>query len=197
MGKWMARVYDGVMEPLERRGLKRIRKRLIGKAKGDVLEIGAGTGLNFPYYRHVNHLIALEPDSDMRKRALKRARQYSHIPIKVVEGIAEQLPFADESFDMVIGTLVLCTIPDPHQAMREIKRVLKTGGEAIFFEHIRLENRFWGKLQDVFTPLWKRMADGCHLNRPSLYYFKEAGLKVRQVQYFYRNIFLYVEAVKE
>lgn len=192
MSKWFPRWYDKLMEPLERRGLREIRKNLIGKAEGKVLEIGSGTGFNFPFYDRAQKVIAIEPEPMMREQSLPRTRK-SRVPIEVISAGAEGLPFPDNSFDTVVGTLVLCTIPDPSKALEEIRRVCKPGGKVLFFEHVRLNQPVLGRLQDWLTPVWKRFCDGCHLNRNTLELIRQTGLQVVRVEGYANDLFLVVE----
>src|SRR5690606_5793131 len=119
---WFPKWYDTFMSPLEKRGFQRLRKSLIGKAQGKVLEIGSGTGANFPYYDRAEEVTALDPNSMMREKSMVRAEQAT-VPIDVISGDVENLPFMDNVFDTVVGTLVLCTIPNPIKALEEIRRV--------------------------------------------------------------------------
>src|SRR5919198_2504511 len=137
MGRWFAVLYDMLMAPLERGAFQDIRKQLLRRAHGKVLEIGAGTGVNFPYYTEAEHVIALDPEPSMVERSLPRAK-HAAVPIAVIVARAEALPFPDHSFDIMVGTLVFCTIPDPRQALFEIRRICKPDGKALFFEHVRL-----------------------------------------------------------
>jgi ubiquinone/menaquinone biosynthesis C-methylase UbiE len=193
LGRWFPRLYDTFMGPLERGEFKHIRKQLIQNAHGQVLEIGSGTGINFPYYRQAEKVIAIEPEPLMREQSLKRI-QNPHVPIEVLEARAEELPFPDDSFDTIVSTLVFCTIPDPEKALQEVKRVCKTNGTVLFFEHVRLDHASLGRLQDWLTPVWKRLCDGCHLNRNTLELVNQAGFKVNRVERHYKDIFLVIEA---
>jgi ubiquinone/menaquinone biosynthesis C-methylase UbiE len=196
MGKWFPRLYDILMEPLERRGVRDIRKNLVRKSQGHVLEIGSGTGFNFPYYDRAQKVIAIEPEPLMRERSLPRAQNAS-VPIDVIAAGAEELPFPDNTFDTVVGTLVLCTIPDTKKALEEMRRVCKPDGQVLFFEHVRLEHPFLGSMQDWLTPAWKRLCDGCHLNRNTLAMIEEAGFEITQVERHFKDIFLVIETVNK
>jgi ubiquinone/menaquinone biosynthesis C-methylase UbiE len=193
MGKWFPKFYDTLMGPLEKGTFQDIRKELIQKVHGQVLEIGSGTGINFPYYKKVDKVIGIEPEPLMREQSLKRA-QNSHVPIEVLEVSAEELPFPDDSFDSVVNTLVFCTIPDPIKALQEVKRVCKPNGKVLFFEHVRLNHSGLGRLQDLLTPMWKKLCDGCHLNRNTLELVKQAGFNVTAVKRYYKDIFVVFEA---
>ncbi|WP_240702947.1 class I SAM-dependent methyltransferase [Cohnella luojiensis] len=194
--KWFPKVYDSLMGPLERRGFGQIRKKLIQKAHGEVLEIGSGTGLNFPFYEHANKVTAIEPEPRMRELSLPRA-QSAQVPIDVILAEAEKLPFPDDFFDTVVCTLVFCTIPNPTKALEEIRRVCKPEGHILLIEHVKIEHRFLGQLQEWLTPFWKRLCDGCHLNRNTLHLVKLAGFKVTSVNRYYKDIFLVVEAINK
>lgn len=190
------RLYDLGMKPLERSRIQRIRKRIAGKAEGQVLEIGSGTGANFPLYTKADMVHAIEPDSAMRKKSLERAKG-ARVPIKTYEAKAERLPFPENMFDTVVATLVFCTIPQPEKALQEIRRASKPGASVLFFEHVRVENRKAGKLQDVLTPLWKRVAGGCHLNRDSLRTIRQSGLTVVRATPSYKGLFLEIECIND
>ncbi|WP_438318117.1 class I SAM-dependent methyltransferase [Sporosarcina sp. FA9] len=194
MGKWFPYLYDVAMKPLEKTRFNKIRTELVGEAKGRVLEIGSGTGVNFPYYKNAIHVDAIEPNPLMSKKALKRM-QKSKVPIELYSASAEELPFADSTFDTVVSTLVFCTILDPFKALKEIRRVSKTGAEIVFFEHVRMDQPLLGKTQDVLTPLWKKGFDGCHLNRNTLEVIKESGLEIKNVDSNYGGLFLTIECL--
>ncbi|PYZ93407.1 SAM-dependent methyltransferase [Salipaludibacillus keqinensis] len=197
MGKWLPKIYDKLMAPMEKRMFRSIRNSLVGQAQGQVLEIGSGTGLNFPYYTSkTDKVTAIEPDITMREQSLKRAQEASLV-IDVQEADAERLPFPDDSFDTVIGTLVLCTIPDPDKALAEIRRVCKSDGRILFFEHVRVQQPFLARIQSAVTPLWKRLYDGCHLDRDTLSTIKKAGFSVDHVKEYKRGLFIVIEASNE
>jgi ubiquinone/menaquinone biosynthesis C-methylase UbiE len=192
--KWFPKVYDTLMGPLERRGFGTIRERLVSQAEGKVLEIGSGTGFNFPYYQRAQEVIALEPDPVMREKSLIRANSAS-VPIKIIAGKAEKLPFQDNEFDTVVGTLVLCTVEDPIQALEEVRRVCKRDGKVLFFEHVRINDSWLGMLQDWLTPGWKRLCDGCHLNRNTLESIGRAGFEVVHLEQFGKKLFVVAECI--
>lgn len=181
MGKWFPKLYDTLMGPLERRGIQDIRKTLIQKASGKVLEIGSGTGLNFPHYQRAESVVAIDPEPLMRKQSLLRANQAT-VPVEVIVAGAEELPFSNNSFDTVVGTLVLCTIPDPQRALYEIRRVCKPNGQVLLFEHVKINHLVLGRIQDWLTPIWKRLCDGCHLNRNTLELVKQTGFRVTSLE---------------
>lgn len=194
MGKWFPKLYDLLMMPMERSGFGKIRRNLLQKAEGHVLEIGSGTGINFTYYEQAEKVVAIEPEPLMREQSIAKAKK-SQVPIEIISAHGEELPFPDHSFDTVIGTLVLCTIPEPERALKEIRRVCKQGGQVLFFEHVRSDHSIGGRLQDWLTPAWKRMCDGCHLNRDTLQLIKQAGFKVTRIEKHYKKIFLVIETL--
>ena len=172
-----ARLYDPVMKPAERTVLADHRRYLVDGISGAVLDLGAGTGAMFPYFREAITdsasltLFAVEPDPHMRRQAIERARELA-LDIEIESAGAETLPYADDSFDMVIASLVFCTIPDFSAALSEVARVLKPGGEFRFLEHVRGEGAV-GVAHDVLAPAWYTVAGGCHLNRETDEIFRD------------------------
>ncbi|MFC7062000.1 class I SAM-dependent methyltransferase [Halobacillus seohaensis] len=191
--KFFPLIYDLAMRPLERRNFQNIRKRLIKQAEGRVLELGSGTGVNFPYYSNVYSVDAVEPNIGMVNHAFKNGK-HAEVPIRVHDAKAEQLPFNDQTFDSVVATLVFCTISDPVLALNEIERVCKPGAKVILFEHVRTEPNWVACTQDILTPLWKRMCGGCHLNRNTLDLLEKSNLTVEHVDSYYKGIFLTIIA---
>ncbi|MFZ3576703.1 class I SAM-dependent methyltransferase [Virgibacillus sp. DJP39] len=193
MGKWFPNIYDVAMKPLEKNRFKKIRKKLIDNASGRVLEIGSGSGINFSYYKNVDQVDAIEPNPEMSKLAQKRIHA-ADIPIQTHAVGAEGLPFNDDTFDCVVATLVFCTIPNPIKAINEIQRVSKPGAKLLFFEHVRMNQKVLAKLQDGLTPVWKKLCDGCHLNRDTLGLLSKTGIVIEQVDYYYKGLFLTTKA---
>ncbi|MCH7744896.1 MAG: class I SAM-dependent methyltransferase [Chloroflexi bacterium] len=157
------------------------RKQTAGEARGRVLEIGAGTGFNFSFYGdQAERVTATDPDPFMLRRAQPRADAAS-VEVEVQQASAEDLPFDDASFDTVVGTWVACSFDDPAKAFSEIHRVLKPGGELRFHEHVRSENSLIAFGQDMATPLTRWLGAGCHQNRETVRYIREAGFELRQL----------------
>ncbi len=145
--------------------LVRFRRRVIGAAEGRVLEIGIGSGLNFPIYgATVTSVIGLEPSSELLRMADTRA-SCATVPIRLLDASAEAIPLDTDSIDTVVTTWTLCTIPDAPRALTEMRRVLKPGGRLLFVEHGRAPEPRVARWQDRLDPLWSRLAGGCHLNR--------------------------------
>ncbi|MFB3167175.1 class I SAM-dependent methyltransferase [Neobacillus sp. 179-C4.2 HS] len=186
--KW----YDFFMGPLERGKFKRVRRDLLKSATGKVLEIGSGTGVNFPLYRNADHVIAIEPSQNMIDQSQSK-RQLAVVPIEMVNASAEKLPFEDHTFDTVVATLVFCTIPNVDEAINELKRVCKPNGKILLFEHVKMENTVLSSMQEGLTPLWKKICDGCCLNRETLQAFTSQGLKIERVEKFYKDLFIVAE----
>lgn len=159
-----AALYDPLGESAERGWMGRRRSRLLAGASGAVLEIGGGTGANLPHYRDAGRVVVAEPDPHMRAR-LGRKLDRSRVPVEVSAAGAEDLPFADGSFDAVVSTLVLCTVPDQGRGLAEVRRVLKPGGRLLFIEHVRGEGTVAG-MQDRILPLWRRLLSGFSLYQP-------------------------------
>lgn len=195
MGRNFARFYDKVMWPLEKGKLQQVRKEVISKAKGRVLEVGAGTGINFAYYPEEVQLDAIEPDPAMRDKSLHRLAELNR-EVRLHDAGAEQLPFRDNTFDTVIATLVFCTIPDPEQALRELYRVSKPGAEIYFLEHVEMSQKWAARMQRQLTPLWKRLCDGCHLDRHTEELVRQSDWEVKKASSFYNGLFLVMEAEK-
>ena len=192
MGSPFSNWYDFFMSPLEKGKFKSIREDLLQKASGSVLEIGSGTGVNFPLYQSVTKVTAIEPSQQMIERSRKK-REMSIVPIHIMKESAEHLPFSDHTFDTVVATLALCTIPNPEAAIREMKRVCKPEGKILLFEHVRMDNPILSKLQDCLTPFWRKACDGCCLNRDTVQLIKQNGLEIVNKKTFYNGLFVQIE----
>lgn len=180
--RWFASIYDRLLTSPERSYMRRIREKIVGGARGRVLELGAGTGASFPYYTdHVEQVIATEPDPHMLKRAKRRAPDAKR-PIELRQASAEELPFEDGSFDTVVSTLVLCTVRDPLRALSEVRRVLKAWGELRMYEHVRYDHAFGAFWQDLVTPAWRWFGGGCHPNRDIVRLVREAGFEFQHLE---------------
>ena len=175
--RWFAAIYDRMNRAEERGFLGEMRRQLLDDLTGDVLEIGAGTGANFAHYAPTARVTALEPDPFMLRRAEKKLAALGRSNISLQQGPAERLPFDDASFDAMVSTLVLCTVRGVPQALAEMRRVLRPGGQLRFIEHIRAEG-LGGLVQDVIKPIWGWFSAGCHPNRRTLAALREAGFDV-------------------
>jgi len=154
------------------------RKRaLFGQLKGEVLEIGAGTGTNLPFLPREIHFVAVDPNPFVEPYVREAAREQG-IRVDFRQGTAEQIPAADESVDAVISTLVLCCVKDPAVVLKEVLRVLKPSGRFCFIEHVAAPpGTSTRHRQDFVCPVWKRVADGCHTNRNTWEWIESAGFE--------------------
>jgi ubiquinone/menaquinone biosynthesis C-methylase UbiE len=171
---------------LERRELRRpdpvareLRRRLLAGLRGRVIEVGCGDGRVFEHYPpEVAGVLAVEPDPAARSVAAERARDAA-VPIEVVDGVAEALPVGDEAFDAAIVIWVLCSVPDPAAALRELRRVLAPGGELRFYEHVRSEHAaFRGFQRTVDALFWTRALGGCQTTRETGAAIREASFEI-------------------
>ncbi len=161
-----AATYEPFLWLGERLGMRERRRNLLAGARGRVLEIGAGTGLNTQYYPPtVDELVMTEPDAGMAARIDVAA---APVEASVVAAPAEELPFEDASFDTVVSMMVLCTVPDPDAALAEIRRVLRPGGRLLFIEHVRADSPRLARWQDRLAKPWEAFASGCRCDRPTL-----------------------------
>ena len=161
--KIFAALYDVVNQSVESK-LVEFRKMTAGVASGQVLEIGAGTGANFTFYRPDTKLTILENNEFMFPKIFNAASNCG-IDTTLVKGSSFYIPFADNSFDSIVTTLVLCTVDDLEATLSEITRVLKSGGMFYFYEHVKSPEGFRGSFEDYINPIWKYLTNGCNLNR--------------------------------
>ena len=167
---------------MRNKGASAERARWVPVAAGVVLEVGAGSGLNFAHYGpHVRTVYALDPSAELRRMAAPRA-QRARVPIEFLAASAEAVPLPDGSVDTVVTTWTLCTIPDPARALHEMGRVLRGDGRLIFVEHGRAPDPRVVRWQDRLTPAWRRIAGGCHLNRPIDALIEAGGFEVPEMQ---------------
>jgi ubiquinone/menaquinone biosynthesis C-methylase UbiE len=183
-----AALYDPIGASMERRWMGGRRRRLLAGARGAVLEIGGGTGANLAYYRDVDRVTIAEPDPFMRNRIGPKLED-APVPVEVSAAGAEELPFPDGSFDTVVSTLVLCTVPDQDSALDEVRRVLRPGGRLLFIEHVRAAGST-ARWQDRLEPLWGRLLGGCHPNRDTVAAIEEAGFEIETFESFHPPVFL-------
>ncbi len=160
-----------------------LRETLVPLAVGNVLEVGIGTGLNLPYYdsARVQKIWGLDPALAMQKFASRRIAE-SGLKVELLGMSGEEIQMDTNSFDTVLLTFTLCSIPNGIKALREMRRVLKPSGQLIFCEHGRAPDEDVGRWQDRLTPLWRRIAGGCHLNRPIADQIIAAGFEITNLQ---------------
>ncbi|MSX02233.1 MAG: methyltransferase domain-containing protein [Actinobacteria bacterium] len=184
MNRIGALIYDRfLMGAPQQAGLADKRRQALAAAEGEVLEIGAGTGLNLTAYPRegITRLVCTEPNEAMARQLRARSGE-APIEPEVVEASAERLPFEDESFDCVAGTLVLCEAASPAVAVAEIARVLRPGGRYLFLEHVRSDDPDLARAQDRWAPLWRFAAGGCNCNRDTLETIRQSPLEVDQFE---------------
>jgi ubiquinone/menaquinone biosynthesis C-methylase UbiE len=178
----MPLVYDPFVWFGERAGMSTLRSRQVAAAEGRVLELGAGTGLNVPHYpAAVGQLVLTEPEPAMAARLRRRSR-HGGDSIEVVQASAEALPFEDGTFDTVVCTLVLCTVPDPAKALAEARRVLVDGGRLLFLEHVRARDARLARWQDRLEPAWRAFAYGCRCNQDTMQLFERLPFSMSNVE---------------
>jgi ubiquinone/menaquinone biosynthesis C-methylase UbiE len=173
-------LYDLASRGAEKGELGERRHQLLSGLEGEVLEVGAGTGLNLPHYERAERVIAVEPDPSMARRLRKRAADAT-VPIELVTGSVESLPFPDDSFRTVVITFVLCSVDDPAAGLGEVRRVLVPGGRLVVLEHVRGSGSL-ARWQDRLTPLHRKVAGNCRLNRDTRSSVAAAGFDVSGIE---------------
>jgi ubiquinone/menaquinone biosynthesis C-methylase UbiE len=179
-GRLFSAFYDRGFEATEEAGLREMRRELLAGARGRVLELGAGTGLNLQHYPEaIESLTLVEPDPHMTKQLRQKLAPDQ---AELVEAPAEKLPFDDDSFDTAVVTLVLCTVPDPGAALAEIARVLRPDGRLLFLEHVRSRHPKLAKWQDRLETPWRFLGDGCHCNRDTTAALRSSRFEIAALQ---------------
>jgi ubiquinone/menaquinone biosynthesis C-methylase UbiE len=173
-------VYDLLSRKAERGEMGARRRGLLAPLEGEVIEIGAGTGASLPHYERAATVVAVEPDPSMAQRLPKRIAE-AKVPIEVVNASAESLPYPDGAFDAAVVTFVLCSVRDPAGVLAEIRRVLRPGGKLVLLEHVRGTGRL-AAWQERLTPLHRKLAGNCHLDRDTLSAVERAGFDTRRVE---------------
>jgi ubiquinone/menaquinone biosynthesis C-methylase UbiE len=187
-----ARWYDWVEVIPDLLGVRRLRRELLQRASGRVLEVAVGTGKNLSYYSRDSQVIALDLSKEMLNVARERAAKLS-LDASFLVADAEALPFSDQSFDTVVSSLSTCTFPDPVAVLREIKRICRPGGKVLLLEHGRSDREWLGRWQDRHADQFAKPL-GCQWNRETLKLVGEAGLKVDQAKRNFFGIFHQIEA---
>lgn len=164
----------------------KLRSQIVPRARGRVLEVGMGSGVNLEFYdqSRVEMVYGLEPSEGMRRKALPNLNR-SHITVEWLDLPGEKIPLEDNSVDTVLLTFTLCTIPDWHAALLQMKRVLKPGGDLLFLEHGEAPHETVRKWQHRITPGWKMIAGGCHLNRQISDLIHHAGFEIQELENLY------------
>jgi len=162
------------------------RGKLVPYAKGIVLDIGIGSGLNIPFYNksNINHLYGLDPSPELLEIAMKVAKTHE-LDIEFLECGAESIPLADDSIDTIVITYTMCTIPDISLSNAEMLRVLKPNGKLLFCEHGLAPDKRVAKWQKIINPVWNKIAGGCNLNRDIPKLIQSSGLKISEIEEMY------------
>ncbi len=198
----IARFYDRFLADLESRVLTYKRSELVGGLQGKILEIGAGTGANFPHYPAGTSVLAIEPSAAMLAYAKKKLQEH-HISanIELLQAgvgdttVAERLP--PGSLDAIVCTLVLCTVPNPEAAIRNFHSWLKPDGRLYVLEHIQAADQPTQFIHNLANPLWKHLADGCHLNRTTDQALRAQGFEPIWEKYFTKGLPFYQAVMKK
>jgi ubiquinone/menaquinone biosynthesis C-methylase UbiE len=180
-----ARFYLRMTSSRKAHGEDGYRRQLLAGLAGRVIEVGAGGGLNFPFYPEaVDLVLAVEPEPLLRKAASKSAGQ-APVPVEVVDGVSSALPAEDESFDAGVASLVLCSVADQQLALAEFHRVIRLGGQLRFYEHVVSQRPAVAVLQRVAdATFWPRVGGGCHLSRDTGQAIEQAGFTVQRSERF-------------
>jgi ubiquinone/menaquinone biosynthesis C-methylase UbiE len=167
---------------MRQKQLAPLRERLVAGMRGRVLELGVGSGLNLPFYpRELELLLGLDPSRELLEMA-RRQITWMHFPVELNEGRAEDIPLDDAAVDHVVMSWTLCSVADPLRVLAEVRRVLRPGGSLVFVEHGRAPEPRVARWQDRLTPVWRRLAGGCHLNRPIDQLVERAGLQMVELE---------------
>jgi len=181
MGFYQDRIVPQLVNlSMRNRQLTPYRERIVSQAQGRLLEIGVGSGVNLPLYTdRVTKVLGLEPSPKLIKMA---ARKPARIPAELIEGSGESIPLDDSSIDTVVTTWTLCSSPDVTKALAEMRRVLKPDGRFLFVEHGLSPDERVRRWQDRLNPIWKKIAGGCHLNRPIRTLIEGAGFRISRIE---------------
>ena len=179
----MAAVYDRFMRGMERACGDAWRRELVTGLRGDVLEIGAGTGRNLDHFQGLQRLVLAEPDPHMRRRLAQRAERARGAAevVELVPWSAGHLACDDASFDAVVCTLVLCSVEAPQRCLAEVRRVLRPGGQLVFLEHVAASEPRRLAWQRRLEPMWRHLAGNCHLCRDTERNIAAAGFTFERI----------------
>jgi ubiquinone/menaquinone biosynthesis C-methylase UbiE len=180
-----ARLIERTLRTAEKRGQAEHRRRLLAGLEGRVVELGAGSGINFRHYPDsVTEVVAVEPEEYLRRLAQQVAAT-APVPVSVVPGVSGDLPLEDASCDAGVACLVLCTVPDQRRALAELARVIRPGGELRFYEHVVSRRPFEAGLQRLAdATFWPHVAGGCHLSRDTGPVIEESGFRIESCDRF-------------
>jgi ubiquinone/menaquinone biosynthesis C-methylase UbiE len=174
-----AHVFTRVRPAMDAGGVSEHRRRLLAELSGRVLEVGAGDGANFAHYpSQVDRVLAVEPEPYLRARAEREATTVA-VPVIVVDGVAERLPVPDGAVDAAVVSMVLCSVADQRAALRELRRVVRLGGQLRFYEHVRADTAPLRAVQRVLdATVWPHLIGGCHMGRDTVAAIEQAGFRI-------------------
>lgn len=179
-----ARMYRRIADEAEGKGASEHRDELLAGLSGRILEVGAGTGLNFAHYPDaVSEVVALEPEAYLRAAAIEAAADAS-VPITVVDGTADDVPVAVDGFDAGVASLVLCSVPSQASALAQLFGAMRPGGELRFYEHVRSPKPGFARVQRTLDLVWPWFGGGCHTSRETERAIAEAGFVIERVRHF-------------
>jgi SAM-dependent methyltransferase len=179
-----ARMYRRIAAEAEAKGASEHRDELLAGLSGRVIEVGAGTGLNFDHYPSaVTEVVAVEPEPYLRGAAEEAAAAAS-APVTIVDGTADELPVEAGEFDAGVASLVLCSVPNQGRALGELHRAIRAGGELRFYEHVRSSEPGFARMQRVVDFVWPLFGGGCHTSRETERAFTEAGFAIERIRHF-------------
>ena len=200
--KLFARTYDPIMNIMGEKGLQKKRKQLLSNLNGKILEVGAGTGVNFPLFPKDAAILACEPSLAMFKKAQAKLEHSNYTAqIKLIHAglgspeLESHIP--EEGFDGIVCTLVLCTIPNATLAMSQMIDWLKPGGKLFIMEHIHAKSGFKRHFMDLINPTWRFFSEGCNLNRDTDQLIKSYPLIIEQEKYFGRGVPFYMAILQK
>lgn len=187
MGFYAKHVLPQIIEfAMKNKDVARLRAACVPQARGEVLEVGIGSGLNLPFYSpEVQRVYGVDPSLELQRMARKRAAERQFTAEFLLQGAEDPLPLGDESIDTVVMTWTLCSVANPAKVLQQVKRVLKPSGRFLFVEHGRSRDSRVAAWQDRLTPIWKRIGGGCHLNRQVDTLLESAGFQFTELQTFY------------
>jgi len=173
--------YYDLVEFISEHVFKRWRRKLLSSVKGKILEVGVGTGKNFPYYPKESDITGIDIADRMLPLAKKRADRLG-LAIKLMEGDVQGLSFPDNFFDTAVATFVFCSVPDPVLGLQELRRVVKPDGQILLLEHVRIDRPVIGYLMDVLNPVFAHLL-GPNINRRTVENIEKAGLVIKNIEH--------------
>lgn len=193
MNELINKIFNVFMFPFEKLALNKRRLELIPKAKGNILEIGSGGGVNFNYYKkeHIDNLTVMDLKFN---KAIKNHKLNDEIKINYLIGNAEEIPFEDNTFDSVVATLVFCAIENQEKALKEVYRILKPDGKLYFIEHVIPNENHYVKIANSCNNIWHKIGK-CNINRATHKNIENANFEIREFERFGKECFIFVKGI--